>query len=115
MLAYPCTEHAERIASVEKDVENLIGRMDRFEEGCLRTQKEIKDMIDKALSNELHEVRKKVDELHEVKQEVKNLKIQMKQNGISVKLSLWERLSSLDTILSAIIAGAVALIIAFLT
>lgn len=96
--------HGERIAVVEQAVTSLEERVDRFEQTCVRIQGEIKDMIDKALTNEYHEVKK----------EILSLKKKMEQNGIPVKISFWDRVKDPSIILNAVISGMVAIVVTWM-
>lgn len=95
-----------KVEGNSRDITNLKDRFDRFEGTCAEHRQDIKEMIEKSLENDLHEL----------KEEVGQLKEQLAANGILVRgKSLVERLSSIDTIINAVIAGVVAIIAAAIT
>lgn len=101
--SYSVMSDKERIAGLERDVKNINDRLDRQDETCVRNVEEIKELINKALSNELQHLKK----------DIKNITSQLKQNGIHIHASFWDRIKDPSLILNSVISGGVALLVAW--
>lgn len=88
-----------------RDINNLKERVDRFEDTCSGHRQELKELIEKALENELAHLKEEVSEISE----------RLTANGFPKRKGVFERLKSVDTIINAVIAGVVAIIAAAIT